>query len=88
MHKSAHPQFGFSSREGRYPRQSPGRGKNGLLVLVTLLAILALLGAAVFTVVKVSKAAQDVTVYQINVKAVTSSIGGVGIVFPRQQLAI
>lgn len=86
MHKRAYPQFAFSSREGRYPRQSPGRGKNGLLVLVTLLAILALLGAAVFTVVQLSKAAQDVTVYQIKVQDVTSSIGGGGIVFPRQRL--
>ncbi|MDQ2713770.1 MAG: efflux RND transporter periplasmic adaptor subunit [Chloroflexota bacterium] len=86
VRKRAYPQFAFPSREGRYPRQSPGRGKNGRWVLVTLLASLVLLGALVFTIMQLSKATQDVTVYQIKVQDVTGYVGGGGIIFPRQQL--
>ena len=69
--------------------QSPGRKKKRLVITGLILGLLLLLGGTGFAVLRFTlRLTSDVTAYQAGVQNVSLSVGGGGIVFPRQQLTI
>ena len=62
------------------------RGRKVLALGGAVLCLLVLLGA--FAFYEVAKSGQGVTVYQVGTQAGSQSIGGGGIVYPRQQLVV
>jgi multidrug efflux pump subunit AcrA (membrane-fusion protein) len=61
--------------------------KKRVVVIVSVLCIVAVLGAIIFSVWK-QLAPPDVTLYRVGFQNITQSSGGGGIVYPRQQLHI
>ncbi len=71
-----------SSQPSKWKKKKPA------VIAGLILGLLVILGGAAFAVWRYAFSAPDVTLYRVGVQNVNLSIGGGGIIFPRQQLDI